>query len=77
MSKIKRSYQARGYCVQRNRGGDIHDIELRDSKSFLFLCHQKKLFAVENQRRANIPYRVKKTSLLISPLLSLIDMLGC
>lgn len=22
MRKIKRSYQARGYCVQRNRGGD-------------------------------------------------------
>lgn len=41
MSKIKRSYQARGFCVQPNRGGGIHDIELRDSKSCLFLCHKK------------------------------------
>lgn len=41
MSKIKWRYEATGYCAERSRGGDIHDMELRDSKNFLFLCHQK------------------------------------
>jgi len=38
MSKIKWSSEATGCCAERSRGGDM---ELRDSKSFFFLCHQK------------------------------------
>lgn len=54
MSKIKWNYEATGYCAEGSRGGDIHDMELRDSQSFLFLCHQKNnncsLFKIKDEQ---------------------------